>query len=105
MLRVSVDSSVTGPVGTSIDPQIVTGAVQLQSLLPGVKVLRYHPDKGLGYNDQRGWETWMGTGSDMSEKIRIYNAIVVSLQTRGTVPNEINVANPDAPFYSVLKGS
>jgi len=105
LLRVSVDSSVTGLVGTAIDPQIVTGAVQLQSLLPGVKVLRYHPDKGLGYNDQRGWETWMGTGSDMSEKIRIYNAIVTSLQTRGTVPNEINVANPDAPFYSVLKGS
>jgi hypothetical protein len=47
----------------------------------------------------------MGTGADMSEKIHIYNAIVSNLQTRNTVPNEINVANPDAPFYSVLAGS
>ena len=36
----------------------------------------------------------MGTGSDMSEKILIYNAIVNSLQARSTVPNEINVAEP-----------
>ncbi|MBI1258859.1 MAG: FtsQ-type POTRA domain-containing protein [Chloroflexi bacterium] len=105
LLRVQVDASVNGPVGVTINPDIVTGAVQLQSLLPGISVLRYHPDKGLGYNDQRGWEAWMGTGSDMSEKIHIYNAIVSSLQARNTVPNEINVANPDSPFYSVLAGS
>ena len=105
LLRVSVDASVNGPVGTTIDPQIVTGAVQIQSLLPNIKVLRYHPDKGLGYNDQRGWEAWMGTGSDMSEKIHIYNAIVNDIQQRKIIPNEINVANPDAPFYSVLAGS
>ena len=37
LLRVSVDSSVNGPVGATIDPNIVTGAVQLQSLLPGVE--------------------------------------------------------------------
>ncbi len=105
LLRVSVDSSVSGSVGTTISADIVTGAVQLQSLLPGANVLRYHPDKGLGYNDQRGWEAWMGTGSDMSEKVHIYNAIVNSLQANNTVPNEINVADPDAPFYSVLAGS
>jgi cell division septal protein FtsQ len=104
LLRVSVDPSVNGPVGASIDPAVVTGAVQLQTLLPGVRVLRYHPDKGLGYNDQRGWEAWMGTGGDMAEKIHIYEAIVANLQARSLVPSEINVANPDAPFYSVLAG-
>ncbi len=44
----------------------------------------------------------MGTGTDMPEKVLIYNAIVGNLQARGIIPNEINVANPDAPFYSVL---
>jgi cell division septal protein FtsQ len=104
LLRVQVDSSVTNPVAATIDPNIVTGAIQLQSLLPAVKVLRYHPDKGLGYNDQRGWEAWMGTGSDMQNKVLIYNAIVANLQSQGIVPNEINVDNPDAPYYSVLSG-
>lgn len=104
LLRVSVDNLITGPVGSTIDAQIVTGAVQLQSLLPGIGLLRYHPDKGLGYNDQRGWQAWLGTGSNMPEKVAIYNAIVMNLQSRGVVPTEINVANPDAPFYSVFAG-
>jgi hypothetical protein len=104
LMRVSVDDSVTGTVGARVEPDIVSGAVQLQSLVPGVNLLRYHPDKGLGYNDQRGWETWLGTGTDMPEKVLIYNAIVSSLQARGIVPSEISVANPDAPYYSVLSG-
>ncbi len=104
LLTVQVDSSVTGQVGASIDPKIVTGAIQLQSLLPNIKVLRYHPDYGLGYNDQRGWEAWLGTGADMADKVLIYNALVASLKTRGIVPNEINVDTPSAPYYSVLSG-
>ena len=97
LLRVSADSSMTGPVGATLDPDIVTGAVQLQALLSGVNVLRYHPDKGLGYNDQRGWEAWFGTGSDMSEKVLIYNAMVNDFQDRGYFLREFDVGNPDAP--------
>ncbi len=104
LLVVSADSLLTAPVGQSVNPDVVTGAVQLQSLLPNVKLLRYHPDKGLGYNDQRGWEAWLGTGADMPEKVQVYNAIVASLQARGIVPNEIDVESPDAPYYSVLAG-
>ncbi|MFN8448602.1 MAG: FtsQ-type POTRA domain-containing protein [Anaerolineae bacterium] len=104
LLRVTVDSAVVGTVGAQVDQDVVSGAVQLQSLLPGVTVLRYHPDKGLGYNDHRGWDAWLGTGTDMPEKVLIYNSIVSSLQVRGIVPSEINVANPDAPYYSVLSG-
>jgi hypothetical protein len=104
LMRVSVDDSVAGAVGASVEPDIVSGAVQLQSLVPGIRVLRYHPDKGLGYNDQRGWQAWLGTGTDMPEKVLIYNAIVSSLQVRGIVPSEISVADPDAPYYSVLSG-
>ena len=104
LLRISVDNSVVGPVGASVEQNIVSGAVQLQTLLPGVSALRYHPEKGLGYNDHRGWEAWLGTGTNMPEKVRIYNSIVSSLQVRGIVPSEISVANPDAPYYSVFSG-
>lgn len=104
LLRVSVDNTVTGPVGASVEQEIVSGAVQLQTLVPGVGVLRYHPEKGLGYNDHRGWEAWLGTGTNMPEKVRIYNAMVSSLQVRGIVPSEVSVANPDAPYYSVVSG-
>jgi hypothetical protein len=104
LMRVSVDDSVAGAVGASVEQEIVSGAVQLQSLLPGISVLRYHPDKGLGYNDQRGWQAWLGTGTNMPEKVLIYNAIVNSLLARGVLPTEISVADPDAPYFSVLSG-
>jgi cell division septal protein FtsQ len=98
LLRVSVDGVLSGPVGATVDPDIVTGAVQLQTLLPNASLLRYHPDKGLGYNDQRGWEVWFGTGSDMAEKVLIYNAMIVDFQDRGYFLREFNLVNPDAPF-------
>jgi hypothetical protein len=105
LLRVSVDSTVVGQVSATIDRDIVTGAVQLQTLLPNVTLLRYHPDKGLGYNDQRGWEAWLGTGSNMPQHILVYNAMVNDLLTRGVLPSEVNVENPNAPFYSIFTES
>jgi hypothetical protein len=105
LLRVSADSSMTGQVGGTIDQNIVTGAVQLQTLVPNITLLRYHPDKGLGYNDQRGWEAWLGAGSDMPTRVLIYNAIVNDLLTRGVMPTEVNVNDPNAPFYSIFTES
>jgi len=78
--------------------------LQLRSLFPNIEVLRYHPHKGLGYQDGRGWEVWFGIGTDMPEKILIYEAIVANLQARGIQPGEVDVSNPDAPYYSVLWG-
>lgn len=101
LLRVIVDGLVDGPPQGTIDTAIINGALQLHDLLPNQPVLRYHPDKGLGYTDPRGWPVWLGTGTDMPEKILIYNAIIDNLQSRGINPLEVNVTNPDAPFYSL----
>lgn len=95
LLRVSSDEP--GGIGVSVDPNVVTGAVQLQALLPDVTVLRYHPDKGLGYNDQRGWQAWFGTGANMREKVLVYNAMVTNFQNQGYFLREFNIVNPDAP--------
>ena len=40
----------------------------------------------------------------MPEKLLIYEAIVENLVARQIVPSEMNVVNPDAPYYSVLQG-
>jgi hypothetical protein len=102
LLRVTMDETVSGTAGGSIDAAIVTGAVQLHALLPNAATLRYHPDKGLGYTDARGWMVWFGVGADMQQKILIYNAIVEAIQARGEIPAEINIVNPDAPVYTTL---
>jgi cell division septal protein FtsQ len=87
-----------------LDPQVVAGALQLRELLPEMQNLRYVPERGLGYNDPRGWEVWFGVGTDMPEKILIYNAIVADNQARGITPSVIDVADPDAPKYCCRTG-
>ncbi len=105
LLRVA-DYVTEGPLGANmqIDTEIVTGALQLRELWSNIDVLRYHPYKGLGYQDGRGWEVWFGVGTNMPDKRLVYEAMVESLLSRGVQPLEINVADPDAPFYVEFVG-
>lgn len=88
---------------SQLSPDIVNGALQLQDLLQA-NILRYHETKGLGIKNANGWDIWFGIGTQMPEKVLIYNSILVSLQARGIQPGEVNIVNPDAPFYTVLWG-
>lgn len=90
-----------GPLGQNVQigVEVVSGALQLKTLSPAIDSVRYNPGKGLGYQDQRGWMAWFGTGTHMPEKISIYNAIVDNLLGRGIQPREISVINPDAPVW------
>jgi len=90
--------------GQQLDEDIVFGALQMQELLPETTSLNYDPVNGLGWTDENGWQVWMGAGTGMNNKIKIYQTLVDNLITRGIQPGEINVANPDAPFYTVLWG-
>jgi hypothetical protein len=104
LLQVQADNSIEGPLGPNvpISTDIVNGALQLHTLFPDRAVLRYDPEKGLGFTDSAGWEAWFGIGADMPEKVLVYKAIVANLQSRAIQPTEIIVMNPDAPFYSKL---
>ncbi len=103
LLRVQAELSPDAALGESIDRAIVAGALQLQTLLPEVSTLRYHPDKGLGTNDRiNGWVVWLGIGTGMPERLRIYDAISADLGARGVSAAEVNLANPDAPHVATL---
>lgn len=103
LLRVQAEPLLDGQVGTQIDLAAVAGALQLQTLLPAERVLRFHPDNGLGYNDPRGWTAWLGTGTGMPEKLRILEAIAADLERRGVRAVEISLVNPDAPHVTTLR--
>lgn len=84
-----------------VDLAIVNGALQIYQLMPNISELRFTDAGGLGYVDERGWDIWFGVGTNMPEKILIYNAIVDDLTQRGITPVIINVTNPDAPYYTL----
>ncbi|MBZ0290668.1 MAG: FtsQ-type POTRA domain-containing protein [Anaerolineae bacterium] len=95
-----------GPLGPNVQVplNVVAGALQLKNLRPNIETLTFDQEKGLGYRDGRGWEAWFGTGTDMPEKLIIYETLVANLLSRNLQPLEVNVVNPDAPYYSVLGG-
>lgn len=79
--------------------EILAGALQLRDLRPGIDRLYYRPAGGLSYEDSRGWRVYFGTGSDMAQKMTIYEAIVADLSTRGITPAYISVSNKEKPYY------
>jgi hypothetical protein len=99
LLRITADPDIDGAPPATIERDIVTGALQLHQLLTDVPSFRYHPDKGLGYNDPRGWEAWFGTGTTMPQRVTVYRAIIADLARRGIPFREVNVTDPDAPVY------
>jgi hypothetical protein len=88
-----------------VSSELVLGALQLQTLIPTVNRLRYEPAKGLGFVDPGGWMVWLGNGQHMAEKVAIYRAIAADLTARGIQPGEVNVADPDYPYYTKQWGS
>ncbi|MFP4321416.1 MAG: cell division protein FtsQ/DivIB [Anaerolineales bacterium] len=106
LLRVVYDpnepqpSTTIGPF-TRIPPEVVQGALLLHSRLPSIDVLLYHPVKGLGWRDPRGWMAWFGVGDNMVMKAVVYEALV-QRNLDDVQFGEVDVSDPDNPVYTVL---
>ena len=86
-----------------IDQDTVNGVLQFKALYPNVTEVIYDPVKGLGFHEGGNYTLWFGNGIDIQTKMAVYNAIIAKLQASGIQPVEINVANPDAPYYNAVK--
>ena len=82
-----------------IPQDVLAGAEQLRQLRPNIEKLYYRGDSGLSYQDGRGWRVFFGTGSDMNQKLVIYETIVDDLAARGLAPQYISVSNQEKPYY------
>lgn len=82
-----------------VPPEALAGALQLQQLRPNIERLFYQPGNGLSYQDGRGWRAYFGTGTDMKQKLVVYETIVEDLLAKGITPAYISVANQERPFY------
>jgi hypothetical protein len=97
--------------GPSDDPLIPPSYMQkeladaillLAPHIPAGMVMIYDGDYGLGWEDARGWKVFFGmTSRDMALKVRVYESLVQSLNSRNVTPVFINIAYPEAPYYRV----
>lgn len=93
----NIDQAIS--INDRIPIDVVIGARQLRELIPETAVLRYDPIKGLGFVADTGAFVWFGSGHDMAMKILIYESLKRELEAQGVTPGEVNLVNPDAPFY------
>ena len=110
VLRVTVAANAFSPRANAnladLDSDAVLGALRLGEILPQGQALDYDPIKGFGFTNERGWQVWMGRddSAGMSRKLHEYQAYRANLVSRGIEVAELNIANPDAPYYKLLWG-
>jgi cell division protein FtsQ len=81
-------------------PDLVAAILTLAPQVPDGAVLSYDAYDGLGWEDGRGWKAAFGTGAaEMPLKLRVYQSLVESLAAEGRIPEYINVAFTDAPYF------
>ena len=78
---------------------VLAGALQLQELRPNIDRLFYRPGSGLSYQDGRGWRVYFGSGTDMTQKLVVYETIVDELLAQGLTPQYVSVSNQEKPYY------
>jgi len=78
---------------------VLAGALELKRLRPNIDRLYYRPSSGLSYQDGRGWRVFFGTGTDMEQKLVVYETIVDELLAQGLTPQYVSVSNQEKPYY------
>lgn len=78
---------------------VLAGALELKQLRPNIDRLFYRPSSGLSYQDGRGWRVFFGTGTNMTQKLVVYEAIVEELTAQGLTPQYVSVSNQEKPYY------
>ncbi|MBK7893992.1 MAG: FtsQ-type POTRA domain-containing protein [Candidatus Promineifilaceae bacterium] len=78
---------------------VLAGALQLKELRPNIDRLFYRPGSGLSYQDGRGWRVYFGSGTDMAQKLVVYETIVEELTAQGLTPQYVSVSNQEKPYF------
>jgi hypothetical protein len=101
LLPITVDDVNGNPVLKSgrAPVEAVLGALQLRELRPNIELLHYDAQHGLSYQDGRGWRGYFGVGTDMPQKLAVYESLVDNLMSRGLYPVVVSVENLKAPYY------
>ena len=103
LVRITTEERVLPPPSDdspTIDTDIVFGVLQLHELRPDVGTWQYNSVDGLGFVNQNGWQVWFGVGTDMPEKLQIYEEMSSYIITRQISIEELSVKDPDAPYTS-----
>lgn len=79
---------------------LVSAVLLVHGFAPQGVTLLYDLEHGLGWRDPQGWQVYFGTdGSDMGQRLQVYQALVAELAAQQIAPALISVEHLHAPFY------
>ncbi len=87
----------------AIDPEVLWSAVKLSEQLPYATNLTYNKDYGFGFDDPRGWEVRFGHSGDIDTKVKVYEAIALTLVEKGQGAFLVSVEDPSSPYYKLTR--
>ena len=87
----------------AIDPEVIWSAVMLSEQLPYATNLTYSLDHGFGFDDPRGWKVLFGHRGDIDTKVKVYEAIALSLVERSLGAVLVSVEDPVSPYYKLTR--
>jgi hypothetical protein len=87
----------------AIDPEVLWSAVMLSEQLPYATNLTYSSDHGFGFDDPRGWKVLFGHQGDINKKVKVYEAIALSLVEQSLGAVLVSVEDPISPYYELTR--
>lgn len=85
-----------------MDSSLLTGVLQLNAWMPDEPYLLYQKQRGLGWEDVRGWDVFVGAKlENINDKMVMYETIVRELEGQGIDPSMVSVEFLHAPYYRV----
>ncbi|RJQ43402.1 MAG: FtsQ-type POTRA domain-containing protein [Anaerolineaceae bacterium] len=83
-----------------IDPVTYQAIKELNQLLPEQGIILYDARRGLGWNDSRGFQVYVGSDlQDITAKMNMIEEIVKTLTKANIQPTLISVEQINAPYY------
>jgi cell division protein FtsQ len=83
-----------------MNPTLQIAILRLAMQIPNEKVFLYDDQRGLGWDDARGWKVFVGFDLDrINEKWSMYEKIVDDLIKQGVHPTLISLEYLHAPYY------
>ncbi len=82
-----------------LKPEMVSSILSMASAAPQGAVLVYQPEHGLGWQDSRGWQVYLGDAQDIAAKLNMYKAILMRLEDEEIQPALISVEHVHNPYF------
>ena len=83
-----------------INLDLLTAILQLNAWMPDEKTLLHQTQRGLGWQDNLGWEVFVGQKlENINDKMVMYQMIVRELERQGINPSLVSVEFLHAPYF------